>query len=70
MDDLDGLEDTVGKLSLSAKEWRPGQGFASSDPTRQVSVGSGTSGSSGWNAEERTNSQSSWGGELSLRVVL
>lgn len=65
MDNLDDLHDTVGKLSLSAKEWRPGQGFASSstsDAGRQVSVGSTASGSS-WNNEERSGSGQSWGGE-------
>lgn len=57
---MDGLEDTVGKLSLTAKEWRPGQGFASPEPetTRQISAES-----TGWNGEERLDSQSSWGGE-------
>jgi hypothetical protein len=51
---MDGLEDTVGGLSLSAKEWRPGQGLASaSKPSRQNSAG-----------EERLASQPSWPGEL------
>ncbi|KAL3797371.1 hypothetical protein HJC23_010497 [Cyclotella cryptica] len=65
---MDELEDTVGKLSLNAKEWRPGLGFSSnSEPSRQVSAGSMTSAGSsgGWNAvggeEDRSNSQSSWG---------
>lgn len=57
---MDDLEDTVGKLSLTAKEWRPGQGFAASEPepARQVSAES-----AGWNGDERLDSQSSWGGE-------
>lgn len=59
---MDGLEDTVGKLSLSAKEWRPGQGFASSaEPARQASAGSATSAGYG---EEQLERQSSWGGQF------
>lgn len=72
MDNLDDLHDSVGKLSLSAKEWRPGQGFASSSAStsdttgRQVSASSIVSGSSWNNGEERSGSgQSSWGGKLS-----
>lgn len=66
---MDELEDTVGKLSLNAKEWRPGQGFASSETARQVSVDTVNSvGSSDvWKAggeDERANSQMSWGGEF------
>lgn len=49
---MDDLDDTLGQLSLSAKEWRPGQGFTSSEPARQVSADSAASGgSSGWNGE-------------------
>ena len=51
-EEMDDLDDTLGQLSLSAKEWRPGQGFASSEPARQVSADSAASGgSSGWNGE-------------------
>ena len=62
---MDGLEDTVGKLSLSAKEWRPGQGFASSpEPVRQVSNDSAASGGGWVGGDSQLNNQSSWGGEF------
>ena len=49
--EMDGLDDTLGQLSLSAKEWRPGQGFTSTEPARQASADNAAS---GWNGERRS----------------
>ncbi len=79
---MDEITDNVGGLSLSAKEWRPGEGFAatpgaSSAPSGaatvaaaegQVTAGSAESKGSGESCNN-VSGQSSWETYLSMIIV-
>ena len=62
---MDEITDNVGGLSLNAKEWRPGKGYAvtteTGRPSSNVSAGSGV----GWN-NAAVSGVSSWGGKSSV----
>ena len=76
---MDEITDNVGGLSLQAKEWKPGQGFAPTpknnnilsssssaftSTSRQVSAGSvGSGGGGSTNNVSGLVGQSSWGGK-------
>ena len=75
---MDEITDNVGGLSLQAKEWKPGQGFAPTpknnnilsssssaftSTSRQVSAGSVGSGGGGSANVSGLVGQSSWGGK-------
>ena len=73
---MDEITDNVGGLNLTAKEWRPGQGFApprsSSAPSatmearRQTSAGSESGSIGAWKNETTAATggrATSWGGE-------
>ena len=71
---MDEITDNVGGLSLNAKEWKPGQGFAPtpkgasafSSPTRKGTAvrRAESGGGGGWNNAAAVPGQSSWGGEI------
>lgn len=68
MDEI--IADNVGGLSLNAKEWRPGKGFAVTTETRRPSSGDSASVGSGvgWK-NAAVLDISSWGGKSFIIIV-
>mmetsp|Transcript_12714 Transcript_12714/g.27447 ORF Transcript_12714/g.27447 Transcript_12714/m.27447 type:complete len:583 (+) Transcript_12714:145-1893(+) len=55
---MDEITDTVGGLSLNAKEWRPGQGLSTTPKAKASATSSGTAAAAGMGAARQTSAES------------